>query len=47
MVMFTDFIDDPEIKSQLLNSIGNVYTNLGLYESAEKVLVEVKESKNK
>lgn len=35
---------EPEIKSKLLNTIGQVYTNLGLYKSAEDIFNEVKNS---
>lgn len=38
--------EEPEIKSQLLNTIGKVYTNLGLYNSAEEIFLEIKENKN-
>jgi len=39
--------EEPEIKSQLLNTIGRVYTNLGLFRSAEEILIGIKESKFK
>ncbi|MDX1699518.1 MAG: serine/threonine-protein kinase, partial [Melioribacteraceae bacterium] len=39
--------DQPEVQSQLLNSIGRVYTNLGLYRSAENILLNIKESADK
>ena len=38
--------EEPEIKSQLLNTIGKVYTNLGLYNSAEELFLKIKESEN-
>lgn len=34
--------DEPEIKSQLLNTIGKVYTNLGLFKSAEDIFLQIK-----
>ena len=40
------FEEDPEIKSQLLNTIGKVYTNLGLYNSAEEIFLEIKGNQN-
>lgn len=36
--------EDIEIKSQLLNTIGKVYTNLGLFTSAEEIFTEIKEN---
>ena len=39
--------DEPEIKSQLLNTIGIIYTNLGLFNSAEEILRDIKESEAK
>ena len=36
--------EEPEIKSQLLNTIGKVYTNLGLYSSAEEIFKNLKEN---
>ncbi len=36
--------DEPEIKTQLLNTIGKVYTNLGLYNSAEEIFIKIKEN---
>lgn len=36
--------DEPEIKSQLLNTIGKVYTNLGLFKSAEDVFLQIKKN---
>jgi serine/threonine-protein kinase len=39
--------DDPEVKSQLLNTIGNIYTNLGLFNSAEDILRNIKDSESK
>ncbi|MCB0748068.1 MAG: tetratricopeptide repeat protein, partial [Ignavibacteriae bacterium] len=38
--------EEPEIKSQLLNTIGKVYTNLGLYNSAEELFLTINEIKN-
>ncbi|MCW8848532.1 MAG: tetratricopeptide repeat protein, partial [Melioribacteraceae bacterium] len=38
--------EEPEIKSQLLNTIGQVYTNLGLYNSAEELFLKINEIKN-
>jgi serine/threonine protein kinase len=38
--------EEPEMKSQLLNTIGKVYTNLGLYNSAEEIFLEIKGNKN-
>ncbi len=38
--------EEPEIKSQLLNTIGKVYTNLGLYNSAEELFLKINEIKN-
>lgn len=37
--------EEPEIKSQLLNTIGKVYTNLGLYNSAEELFLKINENK--
>ena len=37
--------DELVIKSQLLNTIGNVYSNLGLYNSAEEIFKKLKENK--
>ena len=37
---------EPEVKSQLLNTIGNVYLNLGLYNSAEEIFTKIKENWN-
>jgi eukaryotic-like serine/threonine-protein kinase len=34
--------EEPEIKSKLLNTIGLVYTNLGLFNSAEEILLRIK-----
>ena len=39
--------DEPEIKSHLLNIIGNIYTNLGLFSSAEDILVSIKEGESR
>ncbi|MBK8944596.1 MAG: serine/threonine protein kinase [Ignavibacteriae bacterium] len=44
--LMVELEEDPEIKSQLLNTIGNVYTNLGLLNSAEKIFLEIKNKKN-
>lgn len=38
--------DEPVVKSQLLNTIGNVYSNLGLYNSAEEIFKNLKENNN-
>lgn len=38
--------EEPEIKSQLLNTIGKVYTNLGLYNSAEELFLKINEIEN-
>ncbi|MCB0729945.1 MAG: serine/threonine protein kinase [Ignavibacteriae bacterium] len=38
--------EEIEIKSKLLNTIGKVYTNLGLYNSAEETLLSIKENKD-
>lgn len=38
--------EEPEIKAQLLNTIGRVYTNLGLYNSAEELFLKINENKN-
>lgn len=43
----SSLIDEPEVKSQLLSTIGNVYTNLGLYNSAEEIYNEIKNFPNK
>jgi serine/threonine protein kinase/Tfp pilus assembly protein PilF len=37
--------EEPEIKSQLLTTIGKVYTNLGLYNSAEEIFQKLQERK--
>lgn len=37
--------EEVEVKSQLLNTIGKVYTNLGLYSSAEEIFLNLKENK--
>jgi serine/threonine-protein kinase len=38
--------EDIEIKSQLLNTIGKVYTNLGLFTSAEEIFIKIKDNTN-
>jgi len=38
--------EEPEIKSQLLNTIGNVYSNLGLFDSAEEIFLKIKSYPN-
>lgn len=38
--------EEPEVKSQLLNTIGNVYINLGLYNSAEEIFTSIKNNVN-
>lgn len=44
--LMIDLEKEPEIKSQLLNTIGNVYLNLGLYNSAEEIFAKIKENWN-
>jgi len=34
--------EEPEIKAQLLNTIGRVYTNLGLFKSAKDIFLKIK-----
>ncbi len=36
--------DQPEVRARLMRTIGNVYTNLGLYEDAEPLLVKALET---
>lgn len=38
--------EEVEVKSQLLNTIGKVYTNLGLYNSAEEIFLILRENKD-
>ncbi|MCB9249981.1 MAG: serine/threonine protein kinase [Ignavibacteriales bacterium] len=37
---------EPEIKAKLQNTIGKVYTNLGMYNSAEDIFQSIKENSN-
>ncbi len=40
------FEDEPAIKSQLLNTIGKIYTDLGLYKQAQNIFLKIREKQN-